>query len=119
MNTKELLEKICSELQNTKTDEWSKVELKCDINLMEHFEPTDTNDAFVGCDQYRYPKDAKTYGVEIFVDGKCVFREYDIIKANESDIEAESRIAQQAIINIGSDFIKDRIKLSKDFILYP
>lgn len=119
MKAKEILERICKELQETITPQWNKVELISKVNTIGHFEPTDSNDAFVESDQYRYPKGTKVWGIEIFVDSKCIFREYDIIDKNETDTEAEDRIAQKAIINIGYEFIMDRIKISKDFILYP
>lgn len=119
MKAKEILERICKELQETITPQWNKVELISKVNTIGHFEPTDSNDAFVGCDQYRYPKDSKTWGIEILVDSKCVFREYGIIEENETNAESEERITQKAIINIGYEFIKDRIKFSKDFVLYP
>lgn len=114
MNSIELLERICKLLQETATPEWENVELVSKEKTIGYFESKiQSEDAFVGSEKHRYPKESRVWGIEIFIDDKCVFQEYDIIGKDETNSDAQERISQRAIINLCIETINEKIKLVK------
>lgn len=115
MKAIDFLEKVSRDLESSSHTIKEKVELRSKVNTIGYFEKTES---FIGDEKSQYPKDTKVWGIEIVIDGKVILRSYDVLHKNESETEAEERVALKMLEAICLESIWNRIEKSKDFILY-